>query len=219
MSYYVNAEKISLNDLQKRIEESDLVPSRSCLLENINGYFARLKEKGFVTFADLRSALINAKNIPSVSEKTGIPSEYLTLLRREIESYFPKAFPIQSFNWLPRKDLEKLTRQGYKNTALLYDALNPSDNREKIQSSLGINRQVIDELSCLVNLTRIQWTNPTAAKMLLSAGYYDAQSVSEADADIMHNKLNEINKGNNYFNGTIGLRDIKRWIKAASYVF
>ena len=55
--------------------------------------------------------------------------------------------------------------------------------------------------------------------MLLSAGYYDAQSVSEADADIMHNKLNEINKGNNYFNGTIGLRDIKRWIKAASYVF
>lgn len=218
MSYYVNAEKINLNELRKRIEDTDLVPSRSCLLEDISSRFDALKENGYVTFADLRSALKNAKNIPSISEKTGIPSEYLALLRREIESYFPKPFPISSFDWLPEIDIEKLEKQGYKNTALLFDALNPPEKREELQTALGISHQVIDELSRLVNLTRIQWTSPTAARMLVDVGYYDAKSVSEADADIMCNELDKVNKDSNYFKGKIGLRDIKRWIHAASYV-
>ncbi len=169
-------------------------------------------------FSDLRGALKNPKNIPSISEKTGIPSEYLVLLRREIESYFPQAFPIGSFDWLPKMDIEKLEKQGYRNTALLFDALHSPEKREELQIALGIDPQVIHELSRLVNLTRIQWISPTAARMLASAGYHDAKSVSEADADKMCDELDQINKDQLYFKGKIGLRDIKRLIQAASYV-
>ncbi len=218
MGYYIDAEKISLDELQKRIEETDLVPSRRSLLENIIGNFKVLKNNGYVTFADLRRDLKNSKNIPSVSNKTGISSEYLTLLRREIESYFPKVFPVKAFNWFHQEDIEKLEKQGYKNSVLLFEALSSSQEKEKISTELGINIKVIDEISCLVNLTRIQWTSPLAAKMLISAGYNDVNSVAEANADKLCDELDRVNKENKFFKGKIGLRDIKRLIKAASYV-
>lgn len=108
MNYYLDAEKISLDELRKRIKETDLVPSRSSLQENIEENFEILKENGYPTLASLRKELKNSKNIPSISQKTGITTDYLTLLRREIESYFPKPFPISMFDWLPEKYISKL---------------------------------------------------------------------------------------------------------------
>lgn len=218
MDYYVDADKTSLDKLQKRIEETDLVPSRRLLLENIVENFKKLKKNGYLTFADLRKDLKNAKNIPSVANETGINSEYLTLLRREIESYFPKTFPLKIFNWLPQKDIIKLEKQGYKNTAILFGVLKSPQNIEKISTDLGIDIRIVDELSRLVNLTRIQWTSPLAARMLVSAGYNNVKSVAKANADKLCDELDKVNKENNYFKGKIGLRDVKRLIKASSYV-
>jgi hypothetical protein len=106
MSYYLQAEKIRLDDLQRRIEETDLVPSRNSLLEDIKDRFKILKSHGIATLADLRKELKNSKKIPSFSEKTGIEEQYLKLLRREIESYFPKAIPLKAFDWLPEKSFQ-----------------------------------------------------------------------------------------------------------------
>lgn len=218
MNYYIDAENINLDALRKRIEEIDLVPSRRSLLENIDTNFSKLKEDGYATMADLRKALKNSKNIPSVSKSTGIDTQYLTLLRREIESYFPKAFPVKAFDWLPKKDISALEKQEYKNTVLLFKVLYSSKQSKEIFSDLGIDSKTIEELSCLVNLTRIQWVSPLAAKMLFDTGYNDAKSVAKADAEKLCSELDSVNKANNYFKGTIGLRDIKRLIKAASYV-
>ena len=63
MDYYLDDEKISLDELQKRIEETDLVPSRSSILENIKYNFTVLKEKGYSTLVDLRKELKNSKKI------------------------------------------------------------------------------------------------------------------------------------------------------------
>lgn len=218
MTYYLQAEKVSLDDLRIRIEETDLVPSRSSLLANIKDKFKTLKSHGISTLADLRKELKNSKKIPSFSKKTGIESQYLILLRREIESYFPKVFPLKSFDWLPEKELSKLESKGYKNAALLFEALNSSKKREEIINTLGIDAKFIDSIYSLVNLTRIQWVSPLTARMLTFAGYTNAKMVSKANAEELCSQLEEVNKENKYFKGKIGLRDIKRLIKAASYV-
>jgi hypothetical protein len=218
MSYYISSKKVSLDDLQRRIEETDLVPSRSSLLENIKDKFRALKSHGIATFEDLRKELKNSKKIPSFSEKTGIDEKYLKLLRREIEGYFPKAIPLKSFDWLPEKELSKLEKKGYKNSALLFEALNSSEKREKIINTLEIDADFIDNIYSLVNLTRIQWVNHTVARMLVSAGYTNVKMVAEANAEELRDKLDRENKVNEYFKGKIGLRDIKRLVKAATYV-
>lgn len=168
MGYYLDAERTNLDELRKRIEETDLVPSRSSLSDNIEETFACLGNNGYVTLSDLRAALKNSKNIPSVSRQTGIGVGYLTLLRREIESYFPKAFPVSAFEWIPREDLVKLENRGYRNTVLLFEAFGSSKSRTALSADLGIDARVNGE--------------------------------------------------NKYFKGKIGLRDVRRLVKAASYV-
>ena len=218
MSYYMNAEKVTLDDLKKRIRETDLVPSRRSLLDDIEGKFLKLNANGFVTLADLHKDFKNSKKIPALSKRTGIDPAYLTLLRREIESYFPKAYVIGAFDWFQKKDLETLERKGLKNTLLLYEALNTPKKREEMVSALGLDADFIDSLSVLVDLTRIQWTSPVAARMLVSAGYKNIKSVSDANPDKLCIELDRVNKENKYFKGTIGLRDVRRLVKAAKYV-
>ena len=218
MSYYIDAEKVSLDDLQKRIEETDLVPSRGSLLEDIDGTFLKLKAYGFVTLADLRKKLKSSKNIPALSKETGIDTTYLTLLRREVESYFPKPCPTGAFDWFQKNDLDKLESRGLKNTALLYDALASPEKRAEVAIALGVDADVIDSLYTLADLTRIQWVSPTAARMLVSAGYKDVKAVCDADPEGLCSDLDRVNKENKYFKGTIGLRDVRRLVKAASYL-
>jgi hypothetical protein len=43
MAYYLDAEKTNLDDLQKRIEDTDLVPSRALLLDGIQKKFKTLE--------------------------------------------------------------------------------------------------------------------------------------------------------------------------------
>jgi len=218
MPYYIDAERVSLGDLQKRIEETDLVPSRSSLLEEIDGTFSKLKAHGFVTLADLRKGLKNPKNIPALSKEVGIDTTYLTLLRREIEGYFPKAHPVGAFDWFLKTDLDNLESRGLKNTALLYDALASPEKRAEVAIALGVDADVIDSLYTLADLTRIQWVSPTAARMLVSAGYTDVKAVCDADPEGLCSELDRVNRENKYFKGTIGLRDVRRLVKAASYV-
>ena len=98
MAYYIDDENINLDDLRKRIEETDLVPSRTPILDCIEANFEILSQQGIKTLANLRSGLKNPKRLATLSEATGIDSTYLTLLRREIEIHPAK----------DRQDLKKM---------------------------------------------------------------------------------------------------------------
>ncbi len=214
--YHIDDEKVTLKDLKKRMLETDLVPSRASLLDDIENIFVRLEENGYETLSDLRKALKNAKKIPSVSKVTGIEEDHLNLLRREIESYFPKPFPLSAFGSLDKNDLRILTEMGLKDTRMLYYVLNSPERKDL--TSAGVDERTVDILISLTDLTRVQWTNPTAAMMLLEAGYSNAMILSEADPDRLCIELERVNSGGRFFKGKIGLRDVKRLVKAASYL-
>jgi hypothetical protein len=214
MPYYIDPVKTTLDALLSRIMETDLVPSRAVLKEEISENFNKLKTNGIQTMAELRKAVKNPKSIETLAEKTGINSEYLTLLRREVEGYFPKASPLSDFTWLDQHAISALQAKGYKDTALLYNAIETHGNNQ----IFGADDAFSAELSSLVSLTRIQWVSPLTAKMLYDAGYKTDNSVTNADTEELCRSLDEINTEHKYFKGKIGLRDIRRLIKAASYV-
>ncbi len=218
MPYYTNARKVSLDDLKKRIKETDLIPSRVSLLDKIDENFSKLKKNSFSTLEDLRENLKNAAKISLVSKQTGIDVSYLTLLRREFEGYFPKPFPVKTFDWLPKNDLTKLENAGLKNSVLLFEALENAKRKNEIITTLGLEKKFIDEILSLVALTKIQWTSPLTARMLIAAGYDSVKKVAEAEANKLYDSLDSVNKTYEFFKGKIGLRDIQRLIKAASYV-
>lgn len=218
MNYYIDDSKIELKDLQKRIEKTDLVPSRKSILENIDDIFKTLNKKGIKTLADLRNQVKTPKKLNEFSVKSGIDNDYLILLRREVESYFPKAFSINEFTWLPREECEKLNLLGLNNTKKIFEALNRKDNLRKLGIENNISNSFLNKILSLVTLTRIQWVSPLFAYMLYEVGYISPKNIAEANAEELCNAVNKINDSGEYFKGKIGLRDIKRLINSANYV-
>ncbi|MBI5294069.1 MAG: DUF4332 domain-containing protein [Chloroflexi bacterium] len=218
MAYHLDAEKISLDDLRKRIEATDLVPSRASLLNGLGTKMKALEQQGIVTLADLRNELKTAKRLEALAKSTGIEMGYLTLLRREVEGWFPKPFPLKDFDGLPKSEIAKLERAGIRDSAALYEATDSQSRRAALARSTGVDGDILETFAHLVDLTRVQWTSPTAARMLLEAGCDSAHKLAGMDADKLCEALARVNAGNKFFKGRIGLRDVKRLIQAAGYL-
>jgi hypothetical protein len=218
MAYHIDAEKIGLDDLQKRIEGTDLVPSRASLLDGLKVKLQALEQQGVTTLASLRNELKNAKRREALSNVTGIDAQYLILLRREIESYFPKPPALKAFDWLPEEAITMLEESGVCSTAALYEAAGSVKGRTELARSTGVDVAILEALVRLADLTRVQWVSPTTARMLVEAGYDSASKVAAADPEDLYKALVRVNEGDGFFKGRIGLRDIKRLVRAASYV-
>jgi Domain of unknown function (DUF4332) len=218
MAYYIDAESISLADLQERIAATDLVPSRVALLDQLGTKVKALERYGITTLAQLRHELKNTRRLEAVAQTTGIDVPYLVLLRREIEGYFPKPSALQDFTWLPRGEIAKLEQQGIRDTAVLYEATSSARRRTTLAKSTGVDAATIAALARLADLTRVQWVSPITARMLVAAAYDSASKVAAAKAEDLYEALRRVNEGNRFFKGTIGLRDVKRLVQAAGYL-
>ena len=218
MAYHIDAENIRLDDLRKRIEGTDLVPSRASLLDGLKMKLQALEQRGITTLAGLRSELKNAKRREALSDATGIDVQYLVLLRREIESYFPKPPALKAFDWLPEEEVAKLEGSEIHDIAALYQAAASVESRAEFAESTGVDAAVLEALVRLADLTRIQWVSPTTARMLVEAGYDNASKVAAADSEDLYKALVRVNEGDRFFKGKIGLRDVKRLVRAAGYV-
>jgi hypothetical protein len=218
MTYHINDDAVSLEDLRKRIAETDLVPSRIQLLEEIKIKFHTLEQQGIPSLARLRYELKSSKRIEALASATGIDTAYLILLRREIESYFPKPFSLKEFDWLPKGVIDKLSDKNIRDTAALYRASRSAKDIDEIALCYDVDAGTLEVLFHLADLTRVQWISPKAARMLLEAGFDNTKKLAGADAEVLCDTLLRINEGDRYFKGRIGLRDVKRLIYSASYV-
>jgi hypothetical protein len=218
MNHQFDAEKISLDELLNRIETSDLVPSRASLLDGLEEKIGLLKQKGLITLGQLRNDWKTPSRLEKLAAETAIPADYLILLRREVESYFPKPFTLKEFTRLPKDKVAKLEEIGINNTAELFEKAATPEGKASLVKSTGVDADFVDDLFRLADLTRIQWISPTAARMLVDAGYDTPSKVEKADAEALCETMMTINKGDKYFKGNIGLRDIKRLVQSAKYV-
>jgi Domain of unknown function (DUF4332) len=156
--------------------------------------------------------------LAAVAKATGIDAQYLVLLRREIEGYFPKPVDLKTFAWLPKGDIAKLEQNGIDDTAQLYEMADSVKKRTELAKSTDVAIATLEALTRLADLMRVQWVSPTFAQMLIAAGYDSASKVTRAEADELCDALKRVNTGDKFFKGKLGLRDIKRLILAASYV-
>jgi len=194
MKYHIKAERISLDDLRKRIEETDLVPSRASLLDGLNTKTKVLEQHGVTTLAGLRKELKNFKRLVTLSKAAGIDTQYLILLRRKIEGYFPKPSALNAFNWLPGGKIAKLREEKrIRHAAALYEATSSVESRTELAKSTSVDVANLETLFRLADLTRVQWVSPTAARMLIEAGYDSASKVSAADAEDLCEALVHVN--------------------------
>ena len=216
MSYFINEGSTSLDDLQVRLESTDLIPSLQPLLEELTKKLGVLKKTGVKSIADLRTRLKNKESLASLADDSGIDSDYLVLLRRVVEGFFPKPQPLKVFDWLNKDAAVRLYQAGIKNTKQLYETA--SSGLDELAKNAGLKKGDLSEFMVLSDLSRIQWVSPTFARTLTAAGFTSAKMVATADPEEFYEAIIRANNNARFYKGKVGLRDIKRLIAAAAYV-
>lgn len=214
--YHMDETLIDLGALQKRLETTDLIPSQLVLLDGLSEKITALKKAGLTCLADLRIALKSPKTLADLSKQTGIDTNYLQVLRRTLNGFFPKPRPLSEFAWLDPDLLASLKKAGMANSQKLFEAT--CDGVGELAEQTGADAGDLEELGAIANLCRIQWVSPSYGRVLLAAGTANAAAVAKADPQVLCQAVADANKAGKFFKGTVGLRDIGRLVQAAAYV-
>lgn len=164
--YHLDPEKISLEQFRCSLESRELIPSRVVLKENLTERFAILSSIGISNLKDLLSSLKSKEKIGNISERTGLPVDYLTILKREAGSYFPNPVPLDKFSGVDTQVLLKLEKLGLKNSKQIVNATRTRGERQKLCMETGISEQYLMELVYLSDLVRLYGVGPAFARLL-----------------------------------------------------
>jgi hypothetical protein len=215
MGYYIDLEKISIDNYKEILKSADLLPSWMILKENIDENLDSIKKHNINNLDELLKALKDKSKIQEFSKQSGLAEDYLTILNRVVKGYRPKPNRIKDFPNVSKGIAEKLEALGFKNTSQLYEGVLTAEKREGLSSKTGIGGDEIMKLTKLTDLSRIRWVNHTFAYVLMEAGYDTAEKVANADNQKLYETVKQLNKERKIYNANIGLHDMKLCIEAA----
>lgn len=215
MGYYIDLEKITIDDYQVKLETAYLPPSRMILKDSIDLRFEYFKSIGLRNVKELIQLLKRKDKFMELSKSDCLSIEYLTILLRELNSNLPKPNKISEFTNVSSESIQKLIRIGIINTEKIYDKILTKSDRQKLADLSGVEYQDILKLSKLADLSRIKWVGATYAQILYDLGVDNVEKVSKSDVVDLHQRINEIIKEQNLFKGAIGLNDVKILVTVA----
>lgn len=216
MGYYIDLEKISIDNYKKKIESSYLPPSRMILKDRLEERFGYFKNMGITNVQGLIHLLKKKDKFAELSKVGFFSDEYLTILLREMNSTLPKPNKITDFISISTGTISNLEKVGISNTEKLYNRVIKISDRQKLADSTGIKYDDILELTKLADLSRIKWVGATYAQMLYDLGVDTVEKVSKSDPKELHVLINQMIKERNIFKGSIGLNDVMILVESAN---
>lgn len=210
MSYFIDFESMTLDELKALILSTDLVPSRLLLKEQIDENFEKISSMDIYRADILIKILKNKKKLEIFSNESGINQQYLILLIRELSGYLNTENKWKDFDMLPDSLIASLLQMNISNTKKYFEKYYADS------SCLDpFGKDTLDMLLALSDLSRIRWVNHTFACVLYKLGYHCVKEVSTADPYTLFEEVNAYNHTYKLYKGTIGLRDMERCIHAA----
>ena len=87
--YHVDLERFSLEKFRHILETGHVLPSHRILKDKISERFAALESMGISNLQELIDALSTKKKIERFSQESGLPQDYLEILKRRTRIYTP----------------------------------------------------------------------------------------------------------------------------------
>jgi hypothetical protein len=181
MGYYIDLEKITIKDYQKKLKVSYLPPSRIILKEKLDERFRYFENLGIKNVKELILLLKKKDKFTELSKVECLAGNYLTILLRELNSTHPKPNKISDFFKFSKYTIDKLEKTGIINTEKLYGKVLTKIDRQKLADSIGIDYTEVLVLAKLTDLSRIKWVGVTYAQLLYSLGVDTVEKVSKSD--------------------------------------
>lgn len=170
MAYARDLSAFPLTRFAAVLKSVALLPGRLVLAEHIDDVVSRLVAEGVTDLDALRKMLARKGSAHVVADRLGVDVEYLTLLRREVNSYRTKALPLRQLEVFSDGELERLAANGIRSTEHLYDACLRRADRAQLARTLDVAPQHIEDALGLANLSRIGGVGPAFAWVLMNLG-------------------------------------------------
>lgn len=179
--YTLDAQMISLERFYEMTGSKKLVPGRLFLREEMTERFRILESMGIENLEQLLGSLGSKEKIGKVASASGIPENYLTLLKREAGSYFAKPFPLSDIPGVPFEYTEVLNSAGIRNTRDFFEQVQSSGQRRQVSAVTGIPENRIDEIFHLCDLSRISGVGALYCRILYDSGIRSVREFAETD--------------------------------------
>ncbi len=177
--YHIDPKTYSIQQLKTDLQSRELIPSRKPLKESIQDKFDALEATGFKNLADLIVALKNTKKLEVLASSTGIEIQYLTLLRREVNSYLPNPVPLGKFSGFVLDDLASLAKFGIRNTRHLFEQIENKGDLQILSRDTGLAKETLSELLALSDLVRAYGVGPAFARILYETGIHSIAELKQ----------------------------------------
>lgn len=217
-AYYLDLESISLSDYEKELQDTELLPSRAIIKEDIHARFEILDQHGVHHLKDVLTILKTPEKVKAFAQLSGLPEGYLAILKREVASSQPKPVALADFPGIKRVTVEKLAQLGIKDTRQLFAFVQSESDRKELSKKTEIPDEEILELTKLSDVVRIRWVGANFARLLVDSSYDTLAKVSDADYEKVYAALVKINQEKRYFKGMFGANDMKMCVAAARNV-
>ena len=169
-SYGIDLEAFSLAALQDVLAHGDLLPSHRVLRDNLAAHFATLAAHGITNVQQLVNTLTTKAAVERFAAQTGIPRDYLTLLRRHVRGYIPNPVNLAAIPGLDVEVVKRLAAVGITTTRHLSEQARTRAARAALVQQIGIAAPVMEELMQLTDLARIGWVGPIGVCLFHEAG-------------------------------------------------
>jgi hypothetical protein len=210
--YYLDLSTFSLEKLKTQIKETRLLPSQQVLKDDLDERFACLERNGIENLEQLQKVLKTKSDVLSYAEETGLPVDYLTVLRREVNSYQPKPIKLKDFPGVDPEVIQKLEQIGIKNTKQLFPNILTLQDRHEFGEQHQIQQDDILELTKLTDVARLKWVGPKFARLLIESDYDTVEKIANSNYEELYRALVRTNERHNIYKGKFGLEDMKLWV-------
>ncbi len=216
--YYPDLSTFSILKLKTHLKTARMLPSQKILQENIDEHFACIEQSGIGNLEQLQRALKTKSDVLSFSKATGLSLEYLTLLRREVNSNQPKPIDLKDFPGVNPQVIHNLRQLGIKDTEQLFPHVLTPQARSVLAQQNQITEEDILDLTKLTDVARTKWVGPKFARLLVESGYDTVAKIANADGDKLYRALIRANDELGIYKGKFGLEDMGQWVKTVQDV-
>lgn len=148
----------------------------------------------------------------SFAEVTGLPVDYLTVLRREVNSYKPKPINLKDFPGVKLELIQKLEQAGIKNTKQIFEKVRTEEERWAFANQVQISYKDILELTKLTDVARLKWVGPKFARLLVELNYDTVEKVANSNYEALYQDLLRTNEEKGVYKGKFGLNYMESWV-------
>ncbi len=207
-TYKIDLSKITLAQFETRLREGSVLPGRVILKEDLAARFKTLADCGIANLEDLTNILKTKKKLADFAQTSGLSEEYLTILRREANSFVPGAVALEKFPEVDPAVVAKLQAVGIKHSYHLIERTQTEAERTALAAETGLAWEDLRALCQMTDLARVSGVGPVFARMLWEAGIQSAAQLAAANADTLYEELCALNEAKGYTNAGFTVKDV-----------